>query len=362
MKRVFVYWLGLLSCCCLPGLALAQGTAGSGAVPPTNSTGQIPVQIFKLDGKAYADLQLNVPISKAQCDADVEIIWRLTMLNLLPAGSKYLQLWQGNNCNQAAQRDNESTGTDCTKIETPDDWTFNGITPTYMDDFTMTVKGICDRGDGVLNLYFLPAVNTTDNSEVQIFGAYKITIDKEPPIAPTNVEAGTGQSEIPIKWSTSGNSDVANNMLIWDTNVGEGGADGGSTDTEGCGSQVLKPGEDVDLAALAMMDGIHLKPIDGNVTSTTLAGSEIGGKRAAIGVVARDLADNPSTLSNLDCLEVVPTSGFWDEYKESGGEVEPGCGCSAPGTRSASGEGIGAFALGLLGLCVLRRARKGARS
>ena len=59
MKRVFVYWLGLLSCCSLPALALAQ-TAGSGASPFTNSTGQLPTQIFKLDGKAYADLQLSV--------------------------------------------------------------------------------------------------------------------------------------------------------------------------------------------------------------------------------------------------------------------------------------------------------------
>jgi hypothetical protein len=68
-----------------------------------------------------------------------------------------------------------------------------------------------------------------------------------------------------------------------------------------------------------------------------------------------------SPVSNIACLKVVPTSGFWDSYKTDGGEADAGCGCSVPG--GAHGESrpwlslLGA-ALGLIWLGSRRRARR----
>jgi MYXO-CTERM domain-containing protein len=230
-------------------------------------------------------------------------------------------------------------------------------------DLPTTVKPICDLGEGDLNLYFLPAANTTEASGiVEIYGQYLLKIDKSPPTAPRDVNAGVGETAIPITWTvTSG--DVANNMLIWDTDPvgaleGDGGAGG---DTE-CSSSILMQDDDTDLAALMKLDNIRMKEVVGSVQTTTVSGSELGARRVAMAVVAEDLAGNISKISNVDCLQVVATDGFWDIYKAEGGTAEPGCACSTPGTRASLASGIVPIALVMLAWGVRRRKRRGSRS
>jgi MYXO-CTERM domain-containing protein len=365
MTRVLGYWLGLVGCCSLPALALAQSNGTNTNTPTTssNSTGTIPVQLLRLDGVDYNDLQ-SIPVNKAQCDKDAEITFRLTMLAQLPNSAKFLQLWQGNSCNQSSSRDGEGTGTDCKEIPVPDDWRFTGVA-TNESDFTTGVQSICDIGDGALNLYFLPAENTSDNSDVAIYGQYKLEIDKSPPNAPINVQAGAGETRIPIEWTIGDREEIANNLLIWDTAPVSGSAveDGGpGSGDEECNSAILKEGDDYDPDALANFDSIRTKEVVGNVSSTTVSASDLGASRVAIAVIAEDLATNRSKISNVDCLKVVPTSGFWDAYKASGGEADPGCACSTPGTRASFGSSIWPLALVALAWAVRRRSRKGSRS
>jgi hypothetical protein len=63
-----------------------------------------------------------------------------------------------------------------------------------------------------------------------------------------------------------------------------------------------------------------------------LTADDIDGESAAVAVVAVDEAGNQSPLSNIGCVKVVPTEGFWDRYQNQGGEGQAGCPCSALGT------------------------------
>ena len=78
-------------------------------------------------------------------------------------------------------------------------------------------------------------------------------------------------------------------------------------------------------------------------------------------VVAVDLAGNASPVSNITCISVVPTTGFWGVYKDSGGTVQPGCACSLPGQPRNNPLTVAAVwpvALALLGLVARTRRRR----
>ena len=353
MMRVSVFLLGLLI---LPAVARAQN-AGSGASPfPTSSTGTIPVDLLTLDGDVYDDRQ-NKGINNDQCERDVEIVFQLRSLNTAPSGSNYIQLWVGATCQNGENRDQVGE-TDCKRIAVPDDaWRISNI----MQDFKTTVKLLCDVGDGPLDLFFLPTPNTSDAAgNIQAYGGYKLTIDKMGPLAPSNVVAGTGETEIPIRWTVNSVADVFTNHLVWDKDPAGGVSvdDGGASADGECTSSILIEGEDINLNDLKENRNIATKEVPGKVDHTTVSGDELGAQRVAMAVVAADLAGNISKLSNVDCLQVVATDGFWDAYKAAGGEAEPGCGCSTPGTRTSRASGLLPITLLVLAWGVRRRTRK----
>jgi MYXO-CTERM domain-containing protein len=149
--------------------------------------------------------------------------------------------------------------------------------------------------------------------------------------------------------------------LVWDKNpVGGLSLDGdGGASVEGeCTSEILKQGEDVNLDELADNRNIGIDEVPGKVEKTTVSGDSLGARRVAMAVVAADLAGNISQISNVDCLQVVATNGFWDTYKANGGEAETGCACSTPGTRTSLGSGLVPIALVVVAWGMRRRARK----
>jgi hypothetical protein len=101
------------------------------------------------------------------------------------------------------------------------------------------------------------------------------------------------------------------------------------------------------------------KKLTGKVSSATINGDDLGSKLAAVGVIAVDLAGNASPVSNIACVKVVPTTGFWDKYKANGGKAESGCACSLPGAPIdvAAGWPVG-LVLGGLALRGVRARRR----
>ncbi|HKU39264.1 MAG TPA: hypothetical protein VJR89_13980, partial [Polyangiales bacterium] len=294
------FTLGLLGSFSLPTLALAQGGAAGSSGIAGASTGTIPVQIFQLDGKAYNERQVR-PINKDECDRNVDITFRLTMLNLVALNAKFLQLWQGPNCNTSGQRDGDTPASECERIPVPDDWTIAYGSDQH--DYKTTVSGLCKESDGTMRdgelpFYFLPVQNTTDVTDVAVFGQYEISIDQTPPGAPGNVTVGKGETEIPVDWEPADNM-IQSNWLVWDTNPVDGGEttseDGGTSNSgAACSSSILRAGDETSLEDLRMHDGIRMTEVVGNRDHTTISAQELGVSRAALAILATDIADNVS--------------------------------------------------------------------
>jgi hypothetical protein len=393
MRRPLWFWIGLVGSCWLPALAYAQSSSTpSGTSTPTgiSSTGGVGVQLKLVGDQSYtAQAQRGTPLGKAQCDKKVDLTFVLTGLALGPKSAKYVEIYRGTNCNTMESKDGVGND-DCVRI--------SFISRNQSSTFEMPVIPIEDvcSSMGDVTLWFLPVDTLGTNATLSFFGKYELPLDTIPPNAPANVRGGSGETQIQINWTRSDNN-ISRNLIVWDAKpvtvtdttttdapvVGDGGAAGGSAAGSGaagssaagatdeadggaivipepeCTSSLLTPGQALDVNKLPK--GLGHKEAVGNVESFTLSGSEINSARAAVAILAQDLAGNWSVLSNVTCVNVVDTTGFWDEYKVNGGDAEAGCACSLPGSRAAgtrhAASGLLA-ALALLGIAVVRARRK----
>jgi hypothetical protein len=169
------------------------------------------------------------------------------------------------------------------------------------------------------------------------FGTFDLETDADAPDAPTEVTGGSGENRIPVDWDTD-SSDIDRFIVYIDNEPTEapGGAAGTSADVDGggavttgdCGSALLIAGTDAD----SLPSSVRQKQVNEPTASgVELTPDDIDGTSAAVAVVAIDEAGNSSPLSNVGCVKVVPTEGFWDRYEANGGQGQAGCPCSALG-------------------------------
>jgi MYXO-CTERM domain-containing protein len=93
--------------------------------------------------------------------------------------------------------------------------------------------------------------------------------------------------------------------------------------------------------------------------SRASAQATAGSMLAAVAVISDDLAKTTSVLSNISCLQVVETNGFWEKYKASGGDAEQGCVCSTPGAgHRGTSNAQWPWLAGLLGVVGFLRTRR----
>lgn len=356
MRRPLTFWLGLLSSCWLPALALAQ-SSNQTTTPSNTTTGGLAVVLLNVDGEPY-NAQRKLPLGKTACDANADLHFRVTNFGTGPASAKYVEIYKGTDCNTMDAKDGVGDD-DCTRITYADREQSNTI-----QEFHLALQELCTE-EGDVTLYFLPVDTLNTNAQLSLFGMFELPLDVIPPAAPVDVRGGVGETEIPVTW-TRGGQNIARNWLLWDpdpevvtSDAGVAATDastGGSTD-EVCGSPDLMQGQEINLASLPT--GIRRKEAVGDVVSAQLTGDELGSKRAALAVVSEDLAGNYSVLSNVACVNVVPTDGFWDAYKGAGGVAEEGCACSAPGSHTPARDAAGLFAgLALFAICAARLRRK----
>jgi hypothetical protein len=297
-------------------------TAGTGGSSTTN-TGGISWVLSKVGDEQYPDTtNYTTPINKRQCDANAELHLSLTGI---PMGFKYLEVWVGDTC-QNGDRETRVGMALCefVKIKEQDPAIISD------NDFTIPVDKACTLGDGARSFYVLP-VNTMRGTETAAkFARITLNFDRTPPSAPTGVHGGAGETVIGVSWSQP-TSDNYYFWLVVDRNVSAGDTDSGDAD---CSSANLTAGAEFDPESSSLPEGLWVKHINQKVSSTELDGQKdlhITRGRAAVAVIAEDLGRNRSVLSNVDCIEVVPTTGFWDAYRAGGGQAEPGCACTTPG-------------------------------
>jgi MYXO-CTERM domain-containing protein len=356
MRRPLSFWLGLVGSCWLPAFALAQSSTTTTTPVTATGTGGLGVALLTVGEEAY-NAQRRTPLGKTACDANVNLHFRVTNLNVGSGSPKYMEIYKGTACNTTEAKDGVGDD-DCVRIKYED-----RNQSSMVQEFDIPISELCSN-EGDVTLWFLPVDTLDTNEAVTPYGVFELPLDVIPPDAPSNVKGGVGETEIPITWDRN-DANISRNWILWDPNPvsdsggdADGGTDGtGTTDT--CGSPDLIPGQAIDLDHLPR--GIGRKEAVGDIVSSKLSGDQIGSTRAAVAVVAQDLAGNWSVLSNVACVDVVPTNGFWDAYKADGGEAAQGCACSLSGspTSSARPPARGLFAaLGVLALAAVRRRRK----
>jgi MYXO-CTERM domain-containing protein len=343
MTRRLGILLGLIGVLCAPPLALAQDDDDDDILP--NTTGGLSVRLLFVGGKSYNNLQ-NTPLGKQACDDNLELHFRVEGLPTGFNSSRYLEYWKGTSCSGTDRKDADE-GNDCMTIGRIE----RTETQPY-EEPRIRMAELCNQ-DGNVNIWFLPVDSLDTNEGVDVYGRWELMLDLDPPAAPNNVRSAPGETEIPIDWDLGG-ANISRSYLLWDarpTTVAND-ADGGTGD-ELCGSEHLNPGEEVDLDNLPLQ--VRRKRVEGAVDHAEVSGEELGASIVAMGIVSVDLAENVSPLSNVACVRVVPTDGFWDAVEEEGNYAE-GCACSLPGART-SPLAIVPVALALLVLRIRRKRR-----
>jgi len=283
------------------------------------------VNLISIGGRDVSTSPGLVSLSKQDCVDNVDLVYELRQI---PGGHNAIDVYAGTNCNSTDRKN--TTTTDC-KVVTSEQ--LDGA----VSNFTITLKAKaagCDDGT-TKQLFFLAVQSAGSTEDVgSDWAMYSLDIDTTGPAAPSNLKGGRGESEIPIEWESS-DSDVQEFILFIDPSPTDGNAnadfDGGAAGVGGgddCGSSVLKEGADsFDLPA-----SIKQKRV-GSATSsgTKLKPEDLEGDRVAIAVVAIDEAGNRSALSEVVCVYLVPTDGFWERYEQEGGAAATGCPCSAVG-------------------------------
>jgi hypothetical protein len=148
-----------------------------------------------------------------------------------------------------------------------------------------------------------------------------------------------------------------------DSGVDTGGADGtttgGTAGTAGTSGTGFQPDANCQSATLVPGEDVPDDAVDcGNVTATGAKGGETepvleNGEEFVVAIAAEDTVNNLGKLSNLACGTPKDVRGFFENYRDAGGEGGGGYCSFAPAKRSGTALVL-AFAAGAL---VLRRRR-----
>jgi len=380
------------------GSSSTTTTAANGTVDGT--TGTFTVKLLYAGGdeenheQDYSEQASTsgyvIPINKASCaQGSIEV----QLVNVVTS-YLYLEPWYATGSGQCAQGDRNTRTTssqNCTKLSFVGDDSQGQISGRTRFNVTVDITPVCEAGDGDKQLYFLALRSQNSSETTTSFGTLTFTVDTTPPTAATNLRSEPGETQIPLKWNAP--ADALSTSTAWIvvdpvTSTGEdsgtaGAGAGAGTDDAGtatddsdagtadvdCPSDILVANASPDASTLRDLEDqgqVIIKKISpGSKESTTLNGDDFGQNVdvAAATVIIFDQAGNPSNLSNVVCVQVVDTTGFWDQYRANGGDAEPGCACSVPGARTGRFGLLTALpGLVLLGVCIARvRSRRRAR-
>lgn len=336
-------------------LAIALG-APAMASAQTQATGSITVAPISIEGRDDASFLGELSVGIEECKQNAEIVFRLD--NLPDATT--LDVWVGDECT-STDRGNADASNNCEQVlsQSIDGNTGRFDVTVGVGDLAMAQGFDCDSGSkGSTKLWFLavdsPGSKMAVGTSYGFFPSGSVTkfdTDLDPPDAPSDVSGGSGENQIPVEWDIAA-SDLERFIVYADSDVtGGGGSDGGNAE---CDSARLRAGA----AAESAPDSLRVKTVnEGTATGTTLRGSDIDGDVAAVAVVAVDTAGNMSALSEVVCVHVIPTDGFWDVYEAEGGDAAQGCPCTAMGPAQLEGALPIGLAIGWLGLVSRRRRR-----
>jgi len=378
----------------------------------------ITISTVQVAGREGIDESATVPhpINIEECAADAEVSFRVSNIPTAQNTLVFYRGGAGETCNQVTLRDGE--GTDCEHLASLD----VDISNRSMIDFTFVASDLVDcvndENDDIDFAIFLLAMESPGTADVaDRWGSFELGVDRERPPAPTDVRAGSGDTQIEVRWDYAESGESLRRFEIWvddgmamaiptdggggdagpvsdagpltdagpavdagDAGGVDGGMDAGPTDagpatmdggpaTMGdalasptCGSTGFVPGgvfpADQSPTACTSNTGGGSGSTCPSETSRSfdLNPADFGlgfGATAAVTVVAVDESENRSEIGSIACMTRVETIGLCDSVA-----CEGGCQCSAPGAPSDRPAGAALVAVALVAGLHYRRRRR----
>ena len=304
-------------------------------------------------------------INRKDCLNDVLFTFTLATGGSSFATSAILHVWAakaGANCQEAGQRDDGSckqvfegrvytgTGTQTVRAEVKarDIVRQNWDALTTQQDETVCESGT-DETTTILQFFVLD----TSGSVVGTGTTFDASYDLIGPGPPSSVRAGIGEDALVVSWDETSSTEALGTYNVYadvagtaPPDSGAGGEGGGtSIPADGCISDDLVPGQIPTVSENTRTNA--------STTKANAHGLE-NGVLYAVGVSGVDKFNNPGPLSNIDCATPEPITGFFEAYRDAGGQGGGGY-CSLGAKPSPLS---GAFvALGVLAFGLRRRAR-----
>jgi hypothetical protein len=217
---------------------------------------------------------------------------------------------------------------------------------------TETPETVCDQEiedkiDVVLRFFILDS----GGNVLPGVATYPVSYDLVGPEPPTSVKAGVGESALIVSWNASSSDEFLGRYNVYaDRAGGEADAGAGGADSSGsCTSDDLVPGE---------LPTISPKTQTNASTEEAEARGLTNGVLYAVGVASIDNFNNPGPLSKLDCGTPEPVTGFFEAYRDAGGQGGGGyCSIGAAPSRTSAAF-VALVALGLVARRRLVRTRR----
>ena len=353
--------------------AAALGIFSIASLVASNAEAQLPTPAFIQQGgirRDHQDPNLIGDTKFNRLDCQRDDFWEFAIAPPMSATLYDLQVWMS--------RDDGSTCADPTN-QTPATGKCRQVAETVVTGYSVKVKvrdvaseawGSFDGGAGadicnttfegeatrILHFYFVAGGGSTYSPPLD----YKVTYDLLGPGPPNSVKAGIGENLLVVSYEEATNAAEVSRYRAYAEPVdappidgagGEGGAfEPGRTGN--CTSNVLIPGKPVP----ADID------VRGESNASTLQVEAKGltnGVTYATAVAAVDTYFNSGNLSSLACATPEPVTGFFEAYRDAGGQAGGGF-CAIGAGRS--GFAVSTVAFALFGLLLRRARRRDARS
>jgi hypothetical protein len=380
---------------CLATLGLATKPANA------QQTGTLTVSNILWKDRPNKTLMSNT-LNRDDCLADVKGTVSVAIRNVPTAVT--FELWSGTGCDQQANRAPTSVSRTCAKVRSNPsavsqelEISFRDLIKPYGADETPAGPEVCEQdvANGLISrtlTYII--IDNAYTSKIATTPSWAFRYDIKGPPPPTNVKAEPGDSSLVTSFtatpnepnllkyhfycSPKGTPPTIANQEVGGSSAGgagedvaaagsdTGGVDGtggtagsaGSAGTAGtgvvidpnCQSATLIPGEDVPATAKEC----------GTVGAVGATGGETNpdltnGDEYVVAVAAEDTVNNLGKLSNLACGVPKDARGFFENYRDAGGQAGGGYCSFAPARHAGVAAllgGLGAFAL------LLRRRQK----
>ncbi len=281
------------------------------------------------DNRPYNEL------NRQDCIADAN----LTFPILVTDTGSILEIWVGTGCETKEGR--EKTEPECwkvlseeAKISTPQPYVVSVrsiVKRGAVENGVAVEAEVCDQastsaGAQPINVYFVSM--STDRTQLG-FASWPLEYDLAAPAPPTDLRAGPGEAALVVSFEGAGTTDGDGYVAYCEPSaVDPAGAAGTSAVGSGsCSSSSLVPGERAP-------DGLKDCGQSEQLAPSIRAEGLVNGQGYTVALASKDKFGNVGALSELVCGTPADVTGFFEAYRQAGGQAGGGfCGFSPPARR-----------------------------